>query len=363
MKQIKGLDTLRAFSVLFVIVDHFGVSFDDTSPSGSFIKNVIIPNGGFGVMLFFVLSGFLITSILLNAKETDQNKISIIKTFFLRRALRIFPIYYLLCIILYIANYPEFRHMIGWYITYCANFYIFSHNEWGNLGHTWSLDVEEQFYLIWPWLIVFVPNKYLAYIFSAFVLVGLSTTWYAIEVQHHFAAVLMPHFLSAFGLGGMLAWSKQDSKWDVVFFKITNILAMPSIVIYFYMRTVRNGVFSGLFWYNTVIILIVTWIIALVLNNKSKRISKYLLENRVLNYIGKISYGVYLYHAVYINGYCNPVNKWIYINTLQWPAFNKFVHDHHTDYYIQLSIMFGIAALSYHFIEKPILKLKDKFAY
>ncbi len=65
MEKIKGLDTLRAFAVFFVIIQHFGVWFDYTSPSGKFITNVLIPDGGFGVNLFFVLSGFLITSILL----------------------------------------------------------------------------------------------------------------------------------------------------------------------------------------------------------------------------------------------------------------------------------------------------------
>ena len=160
MEKIKGLDTLRAFAVFFVIIQHFGVWFDYTSPSGKFITNVLIPDGGFGVNLFFVLSGFLITSILLKAKSAarDDQRLTLVKNFFIRRALRIFPIYYLLLFFLFFIDYPDIRHYFVYFVTYTSNILSWLTNSWNSFSHTWTLAVEEQFYLLWPWLIIFVND-------------------------------------------------------------------------------------------------------------------------------------------------------------------------------------------------------------
>lgn len=126
MEKIKGLDTLRAFAVIFVIIAHFGVWFDGTSFSGKLLKNVLIPDGAFGVTLFFVLSGFLITSILLKDRESSGPKSLLVRDFFARRALRIFPIYYLLIAILYLVNYPGIRASAWYDLTY-TQFFELSH--------------------------------------------------------------------------------------------------------------------------------------------------------------------------------------------------------------------------------------------
>src|SRR5580704_6957692 len=93
MKYIRGLDTLRAFAVIFVIIYHWGLPL----PANEAVHRLqrLIPDGRFGVDLFFVLSGFLITRILLTARrQADLPRLSIIKNFIVRRSLRIFPIYY-----------------------------------------------------------------------------------------------------------------------------------------------------------------------------------------------------------------------------------------------------------------------------
>jgi len=367
MQKIKGLDTLRAFAVFFVIIEHFGVWFDYTSPSGAFIKDVIIPSGGFGVHLFFVLSGFLITAILLDAKKTNNGKhpVFIIKNFYARRALRIFPIYYLLLALLFLINYPEVRQDIGYYVTYTSNLLMYRTNRWSFLGHTWTLSIEEQFYLLWPWLIIFVKDKYLKYVFAGSLLLGIITTYIGMVVQGHMAPFLVFNSFDAFGLGGLYAWSRADDLRRKNFETSLNVVFVGAFFVYCYWNIAHlyHHAAIALWMGKTVDSVISLWLIVRTTNNKSRLVGKYVLGNRALNYIGKISYGIYLYHYPYILHFCYGVNKYLYDITLPYPALNRTIHDHHVDYWIQVSIMILIAAISYELIEKPILSLKRKFSY
>ena len=367
MQQIKGLDTLRAFAVFFVIIEHFGVWFDDTSFSGRLIKTVLIPDGGFGVDLFFVLSGFLITSILFNAKHADHNRkpFVIIKNFFIRRALRIFPVYYMLLVLLYIVNYPGLREHIGYYLSYTANILCYRTNSWNSFSHTWTLDVEEQFYLLWPWLVIFINDRYFKYVAIAAIFTGIISTYIAMNVLRHIGPLLVLNCIDAFAIGGFYAWARQNEQAGKLFTGAINKMGLIALAMYFYWKiSVFCGYNSyGLFMSKTANSLVAIWLIIAVIKNKSEWIRKYILENRFLNYIGKISYGIYLYHYVYINGYCNPFNHWLYNITLPYPSFNRVIHDHHCDYWIEVSIIILIAAVSYKLIEKPLLSLKGRFNY
>lgn len=150
---------LRSLAVFFVIITHWGPN-DFSSPVFTSIYQKIMPNGVFGVDLFFVLSGYLITQILLTARINagGVNKLKIIKAFYIRRALRISPIYYLLIIIVILLKDQFVINHILYFITYTSNFLVFKTRSWVSITHTWSLSVEEQFYLIWPWVMIF-PHK------------------------------------------------------------------------------------------------------------------------------------------------------------------------------------------------------------
>ena len=134
------LDTLRAFAVLLVIISHW-------MPAEN-ILNRYLYNGISGVTLFFVLSGFLITGILLKSKEKIDAGGSMkqaLKTFYIRRSLRIFPLYYLVICIAWIFNESGIRENFGWHFFYLSNFYFWKHWHWQeHLSHLWSLSVEEQ---------------------------------------------------------------------------------------------------------------------------------------------------------------------------------------------------------------------------
>ena len=366
MKRIPGLDVLRAFAVFFVLIEHFGVWFDHTSPSGKIIRDVIIPDGSFGVDLFFVLSGFLITSILLNSRNTpNKTRSGIIKNFFVRRALRIFPIYYLLLIVLFIINYPDVRSNIGYFATYTSNILSWRTNTWNHFSHTWTLAVEEQFYLLWPWLIIFINEKYLKFVLFFAVAVGIISTYIAINVQHHFGSLLVFNCFDGFGIGGIYAWIRQKDDRTARFNSILKIIGIPVLIYYTYIKVglAYNWYVPGIFLIKTIYSLVALCIINLVVNNKSDRANSYLLNNRPLNYIGRMSYGIYLYHYVYLNFFFAYVNKFLFDITQPYPKLQVFIHDHHTDYWIELSVVFLIASMSYHFIELPILRLKSRFAY
>jgi len=151
------LDGLRAIAVTLVLLVHcIMVPADGTA---AWILRNVLSNGWIGVDLFFALSGYLITSILLRARTRPHY----FRNFYARRFLRIFPPYYAVIAILAIAAgwLPFGPLRPAWpYLTYTSNLYlVFAHWEWAPLGHTWSLAIEEQFYLVYPILVLCLPKQ------------------------------------------------------------------------------------------------------------------------------------------------------------------------------------------------------------
>lgn len=157
-KYISGLNGIRAIAVLMVIIWH-------RFPEGHFMK--MIPVGPFGVNIFFVLSGYLISRILfegvLKIKAKTATSYQLIKSFVIRRSLRIFPIYYIVLFLMYFTDGiigNSFRDNFAWYFFYASNYLIYNEGRWfGCLAHLWSLAVEEQFYLVWPFLVLVFFQK------------------------------------------------------------------------------------------------------------------------------------------------------------------------------------------------------------
>ena len=185
MTYYKSLDSIRAFAVFLVIFSHW-LPFN-------FVKTFHF--GYIGVDIFFVLSGFLITNNLLKEKKETSNDLRIkfvhLKNFIIRRSLRIFPVYYFLIFVLAIigkTTYTTINENIWYYITYTSNILFFNTQKWdGMLSHLWSLAVEEQFYLFWPWLFR-IKDDILMKI-GIFIVVFLSILrvllWYYIPFSEH----------------------------------------------------------------------------------------------------------------------------------------------------------------------------------
>ena len=155
------LDALRAVAVLGVMLHHYWPEAE---------KALGLSTGFLGVQLFFVLSGFLITGILLRARDRVQLGQSStahgIGQFYVRRVLRIFPLFYAMLAIAWLAGLPEVRDSLPWHLMYASNVYMVRIQDWhGSVSHLWSLAVEEQFYLVWPFVIFFMPRRWLLPVF------------------------------------------------------------------------------------------------------------------------------------------------------------------------------------------------------
>jgi peptidoglycan/LPS O-acetylase OafA/YrhL len=204
-KHFAQLDSLRAFAVAGVAWSHWMPNYTFGLPCSA------------GVQLFFVLSGFLITCILLQARSgKDLNKSNsttsgILKAFYSRRFLRIFPLYYLVLLIVVILNLPGARVSFLWHFGYASNYYYFLLNAWnGPTSHFWTLAVEEQFYLFWPLVVLLVSRRYLLPTFVGFVLLGV-----------------------AYRLVGDI-WFTNWLMWDITLFGNFDSLCLGGILAYFH---------------------------------------------------------------------------------------------------------------------------------
>lgn len=320
-----------------------------------------IPNLWLGVDVFFVLSGFLITGILINKKpESGNRRLLEIKNFFIRRVLRLFPAYYLLIIIFWGAF--KFGHLYIWnndfnpfFFFYIPNwfFYLHPHYGSGSFNHIWSLGVEEQFYLVWPWIILFLPLRWLKYLFPCIIVFSIVLR-YLFSGIPKFSMLPFANF-HTLGAGALLAYYFFIEPGNVFFKWISRhreklfvILFVLLVLDLYFSVPIVKGVLSD--------ILVASAAAMLVLCSVKgwSFPGRIIAENKAVQYIGKISYGIYLYHM--------PVPDTI--KSLGKHFGWNINYDHYP--YLWLSAFFIItiliASFSYRFIEMPFLKLKSKFA-
>src|SRR5262245_34285697 len=201
MSHMPQLDAVRALAVGVVLVHHLF----------PMVRSVLGGLGGFiGVKLFFVLSGFLITQILLEGRTAvaAAGPWHVARQFYVRRTLRIFPLYYFVIAMALLAGLPEVRQQIWWLLTYTFNFQIASTGMWpANISHFWTLAVEEQFYLVWPWLILLLPSSWLVSMTVAVVVLGPAYRILALALGFNGGAFYAATFssLDALGAGALLA--------------------------------------------------------------------------------------------------------------------------------------------------------------
>jgi peptidoglycan/LPS O-acetylase OafA/YrhL len=365
------LDGLRFLAVSAVMWGHWG--HVDAIKSLNYVLRTS------GVDLFFVLSGFLITEILIKSKTSDIESGSShwysLRQFYIRRFLRIFPIYYLLIFFLYIINFEVCRKFIWWLITYTVNICT---NKYGmdvqHFAHLWSLSVEEQFYLVFPLFVFLIPQKFLLKGLLTITILApiFSVTMDFIDHDAFAGKVFMYNFLDCFGIGGILAYYKLFYKDQLVkilkmhFFFITSAFIFLICVCWAKLPITYNqlpwSIIPPLFTRLSFAVCCF-WIIGVSVTNGFKGFVKKNLENRVVVYLGKISYGLYLYHF-----FMTALGPY-----LRWQVFLPIsIHFHFTipfsnnPYLIALwyfAVTLCISALSWHFIEKPMNSLKRYFEY
>jgi peptidoglycan/LPS O-acetylase OafA/YrhL len=348
-KYISGLNGIRAIAVLMVIVYH-------RFPADHFLK--IMPIGHFGVDIFFVLSGYLISRILLNGvskiEGNSASAFTLIKSFVIRRSLRIFPIYYLLLLVLYINDGivgNSFRDNFLWYFFYGSNFLVYFEGKWfGCLAHLWSLAVEEQFYLVWPFLVLVLFRKRLLTLVIATIVIGTFSPLFFDGITY----VLTISCVNAFGIGALLAYVElKRPEWQPTFVTTVNVLAVVSLLLIFIHYFVMPlPVFSD----RLLVSIIAVALIAYCRFHQESFLVTRILENKMLSFIGLISYGVYLYHNVFPR-YWTAVLSRLHIET---PATQG--HFSYIEFVIQTGFVILVSYLSWIIIEKPIAKWKDKIS-
>lgn len=356
------LDTLRIFAVIMVTFEHwlyFGHWFR------------VLPFGEMGVTLFFVLSGFLITQILLKSREfsgsSDKNLFHSLKQFYVRRTLRIFPVYYITIFILFVINFVNIREKILWYLFYAYNIYFYkTHDGGGSTGHLWTLCVEEQFYLLWPFLILFIPKKYLFKSILIIILTGpvfrfISTAFVdQSAVGVNYTNKLPFACMDSLGLGALLAFIRyytntvyKISKFWLKMFYLLNAVSLIVIIFFYnFIINLSGSNYNALLIKQFLLIFNISVLSFCIISGASigyKGFLKIIFENKYLMYLGKISYGLYLFHNFIPDIY----------NYLHLPVIQSF----YLKYAVYWIMLILIASASWFIIEKPVNNLKKYFAY
>jgi peptidoglycan/LPS O-acetylase OafA/YrhL len=338
-QKIPQLDAVRGIAILLVLI-HNTASFP------SLHLSAVSSYGWMGVDLFFVLSGFLITGILLDAKQSD----TYFKNFYARRCLRIWPLYYSLLILMFLIvphMRPSEAHEIfeksspWWaYPFFLQNFFVAIPSQAaGPLGVTWSLAIEEQFYLVWPLFVRYFSSIHIKRIAMAVILLSSPLRLYLL--LHH-VNIYSNFFCRLDGLmaGAFLAVLLREP----TFVPLKHIkLAWMSFFIAAALAIVAEKFQARWFTFSMTSIGSAS-LVYLSLFSQWKIIQSF-FKNRFLIYTGTISYGLYLLHKIPFD-----VAKVIHLD--QHPLVTVCV---------TLLASYLIAALSWALLEKPFLKLKRLF--
>jgi len=343
---VPELDGLRALAVLAVMACH---------------THLMAP-GWLGVNLFFVISGFLITGILLDTRENPH----FFRNFYTRRFLRIFPVYYLVLFGAAVTLAALGRHQgaLPYYFCYLQNFVISNASLHPNapepLSHTWSLAVEEQFYLVWPLIVFLVRDRKMLRglcVFLFMLALGLRALL-CLYYRNSMLAYMYPFTnMDALGAGAFLAVALRidrekffaRAEGAMTAARIMLILSVAGLFVYHFVPPNLKGVGliggieplnadrlflapGGWLWPSIFAVLF-----ALLVMSAHCRIPRASwLACKPLRFIGKISYGIYMYHYLL----CGITRAWWFV----------------------LPASLAAATVSWYLIEKPCLDLKDKLA-
>ncbi len=368
-----ALDGLRGFALLLVFCQHY----------------LELPWGWTGVDLFFVLSGFLITGILYDSRHRAGR----VRTFYLRRTLRIFPLYYgVLLLLLALTPLLHWQWSVFWWAwpAYLGNYVRFlqfghattalSQAMFGNLtggegghqvvhvGHFWSLCVEEQFYLIWPWVVFAVRDRrrLMLCCVAAIVVAPIARVTAAAIAPSYFmgplvgTVVFTPLRADALLLGGLLAlllrggqaqWTRRVARWG-------GWAALPLLALLMVRTVHRHQIYAypagTLTWGITLVDLLAAVLILLSLEPGSVVYRAFTL--RPMRWLGRISYGAYLFHDLPHEAY---------VRAATWIGYSvPFVSVHVRTFAAMIALLCTLllAALSFRYFETPFLRLKERLA-
>jgi peptidoglycan/LPS O-acetylase OafA/YrhL len=347
-KRVPGLDGIRALCAIAVALLHLGD----------------FPLGWIGVQFFYVLSGFLITKILLDSQLVAASRTAMLKRFYYRRCLRIFPLYYFYLLVFAIAafgfhSYHAQGHLLPYMATYTYNIErAFTPPErFGLSTHLWSLAVEEQFYLVWPLLVILFTRRH----FRAFGLFAmfLSPILHLMLLNNPHAPRLVyfltPFQLGAFAIGAVLStlsvremmFIRKPYYVLIVILVAFALFLNRHLPLFGFELHMASGHKTWLWGYG----LINLCAGALVVACCTRAFIVPYLEWAPLRYLGRISYGFYVWHAATLLIVMRVSHKFGFAggDRWDWLQFACF-----------LALNTLIATISYRVIELPFLRYKDR---
>lgn len=372
--HIAALDGIRGLAILMVLCVHFFMSFKPQNFLELIIQK-ISGHGSLGIDLFFMLSGFLITGILLDTKADKHY----LRNFLVRRFLRIFPLYYLVLALVVLALwmipqeqqpfYEKVWEAQPWAWTYLFNFFIAHEGGWTvpYIGHFWSLAVEEQFYLVWPFIVYRLTAQRLMQLSTIIILVSTALlAWMEIagfsKVTIH---VLTPLRLNALCMGAWLAtWLRQPSVLEqglamirqrMTLLFLGSLLVKGLVIIAVKIMPSLSEACEALRTLSWLGLFAALHLSALVMPPSSVLIRGLCI--RPLTFLGQYSYGIYIFH-----------------HFISWPADHYRSIDWLTEKLghqtfavlvnggVGIGVSIVIAWLSFHFFEKHFLRWKDILA-
>ncbi|WP_213295393.1 acyltransferase family protein [Paraburkholderia sacchari] len=361
-RRVKGLDGLRALAVMLVFLSH--KAHVDA-----------IDAGKIGVWLFFLISGYLIIGELhrnrLRVEQRTARRDAVLYVFFLKRTLRIFPVYYLLLIALTIAHAFFYQRDVNlglpWHYVFLSNFWIgIVHDGWpGSVSHFWSLAVEQQFYLIAPFALLFTRASYhLAICIVMICCAALAHLMlYATGAIEPLVYAFSPWNFALLALGGVLAILSIGGARVPIEGRVRSgvwfVLACASLVTFALARAdcdaceaAQRAVLPGLLDIGLALSLCAVFL-WLVRRQDSALVSA--LETRPLAYLGTISYGFYLFHNLVPSrlGEAPALYASLNVSPLAQDLLSLV---------IQFALSVLLAHLSWQLLEKRVLEWKEPLA-
>ncbi len=356
-RHIPQLDGLRAFAILPVLVAHSWYDYR------ALPLETLGRLGWAGVDLFFVLSGFLITGILLDAKGSGRY----FRNFYIRRGLRIWPLYYGLLLFMFVLRPPiggwdeAARAHFPWslYALYLQNFFFATTGPM-TLAVTWSLAVEEQFYLAWPMLVAWLRRETLMKVLIAIMVAEPVIRYFFLGMDGNSTSTLFR--MDELCYGAFVACWMRSPRYEPRAFRRAAWMAAAMLPVALaglhYADRLGSLVWPGAA--NAPLALGFAGCLGLALTAREGSLGLRLLNLPLLRYTGKISYGLYLYHPiVFVLIFPSvervPLHGWMmqHAPALLGQALSLA---------LKYTLVFGLAAVSWRWMEEPILRLKSRFA-
>ena len=370
-----NIDGLRFFAFLVVLVSHLSIFTGYGAHYYNPIRKLFLTHGDLGVTFFFTLSGFLITYLLLQERE-EKGAVSL-KHFYIRRALRIWPVY----MVVIIAGFFVFPYLIDTplavsllaplsrlpaYLFFVGNIdLIYMGYASVIIGVLWSLAVEEQFYLIWPYVFKKIKTSTIPWVLG-FVIVASFIYRFIHWENYEIIRYMTFSVFSDLAIGCLLAYLVFFKKGFVEFFERMPrwAILLNYILVLFYpmLRGVLSFLISGWLYHTMYALESVIFCIlfaGIIMEQCFAKNSFFKLGNsKTLIYLGKISYGLYAYHMIAM----------VLVLWFGVVFFGLAINYNSIAILLNISVATFIVSLffahiSYTYMEKPILKLKEKVGY